>query len=147
MLGITKVAEGGKKEGGEGGPRQLPLLANGHKAGAQPQSQTGSEEEAPGLETDNDVWGLAVGLDNVQLKGPDEGLMQGGIREDGQDILEQDSGRGEVRKLAQRSAESYLKTGEFGGAGGIGGGLSGDLGGCGIWYIFRRVLRSLRWTC
>lgn len=56
--------------------------------------------------------------------------MQRRIGEDGQDILEQNSRRGEIRELAQGGAQSYLKTGEFGGAGGIGGGES-DFGG--IW--------------
>lgn len=58
--------------------------------------------------------------------------MQRGIGEDGEDVFEEDARRREVGKLAQGRAQSYLKTGEFGGAGGMGGGLSGDLGGGGI---------------
>jgi hypothetical protein len=47
-----------------------------------------------------------------------------GRREDGQDVLEEDARRGEVGELAEGAVEAYLKTGEFGGGGGIGGGES-----------------------
>ena len=109
---------------------QLALLAHRHKAGAQTQGQTGADQEAAGLEADDDVGLLAiVAGEDVQFQGAQEGLVEGGIGEDGQDILEQDARRGEVRELAQRGAQSYFKTGEFGGAGGRGGGVSGDFGG------------------
>lgn len=58
--------------------------------------------------------------------------MQRGIGEDGEDVFEEDTRGRKVGELAQGRAQSYLKTGEFGGAGGMGGGLSGDLGGGGI---------------
>lgn len=58
--------------------------------------------------------------------------MQRGIGEDGEDVFEEDTRGREVGELAQGRTQSYLKTGEFGGAGGMGGGLSGDLGGGGI---------------
>ena len=64
--------------------------------------------------------------------------MESGVGEDGEDIFEEDAGGGEIGILAQRRVQSYLKTGEFGGAGGGGGGVSGVLGGvngCGIWFI------------
>jgi hypothetical protein len=64
----------------------------------------------------------------VKFQGADEGLVERRIGEDRQDILEQNARRREVRELAQGTTQSYLKTGEFGGAGGIGGGES-DLGG------------------
>lgn len=57
--------------------------------------------------------------------------MEGGVGEDGEDVFEEDARRGEVGELAKSGAKFYLKTGEFGGAGGMGGGLSGDLGGGG----------------
>jgi hypothetical protein len=67
----------------------------------------------------------------MELEAANEGFVGGVIGEDGEDIFEEDAGGREVRKLAQRSAQLYLKTGEFGGAGGSGGGVSGDLGGGG----------------
>jgi hypothetical protein len=66
----------------------------------------------------------------VKFQGANKGLMERRVGEDREDILEQNSRGGEVRELAQGTAQSYLKTGEFGGAGGIGGGES-DLGGLG----------------
>ena len=57
--------------------------------------------------------------------------MQSVIREDREDVFEQDTWGWEVGELAQGLAQLYFKTGEFGGAGGRGGGLSGDLGGGG----------------
>lgn len=110
---------------------ELALLAHGDEAGTQAQCQARTHQEATGLETDNDI-GLLVTVvgGDVKFQGANQGLMQGGVGEDGQDILEQDSRRGEIRELAQGGAQSYRKTGEFGGAGGIGGGES-DFGG--IW--------------
>lgn len=57
--------------------------------------------------------------------------MCGGVGENREDVFKENPWRGEVRELAKGSAHLYLKTGEFGGAGGSGGGLSGDLGGGG----------------
>lgn len=110
---------------------ELALLAHGDEASTQTQRQAGTHQEATGLEADNDI-GLLITVvgDDVKFQGADQGLVQRRIGEDRKDILEQDSGRGEIRELAQGRAKSYLKTGEFGGAGGIGGGES-DFGG--IW--------------
>lgn len=120
---------------------QLALLAHRDEAGTDSQGQAGAEEEASCLKTDNHIGFLvlAVGLDDVQLQASGQSLVQGGVREDGHDILEQDARGGEVGELAQRIAQSYFKTGEFGGAGGMGGGLS-DLGGGGIWFTGGRML-------
>lgn len=113
------------------GTGELALLAHGNEAGTETEGQARAHEETTGFETDDHIGLLAtVVLENVELKGADEGLVQGVVGEDGHDILEQNSRGGEVRELAQASAQLYLKTGEFGGAGGIGGGES-DLGG--IW--------------
>lgn len=68
--------------------------------------------------------------------------MKRRVCKDRQYVFEEDSGRREVWELAEGRTESYLKTGEFGGAGGMGGGLSGVLGGGGIWLISRRMFRS-----
>lgn len=65
----------------------------------------------------------------MQLQTPQQGFVEGGVGKNGEDVLEQDAGRGEVGELAKGGTEPYFKTGEFGGAGGMGGGLSGGLGG------------------
>lgn len=125
---------------GLGGTRQLALFPHGHKARAQTKSEAGSEEKASGLQADDDVWSLAFGVvaGDVEFEGADESFVQVGVAEEGEDVFEEDARRGEVWKLAQGSVESYLKTGEFGGGGGSGGGLSGDFGG-GIWMVSGRV--------
>lgn len=112
------------------GAGELALLAHGDETGTETQRQAGSHKEATGLEADNDIGLLAVVGEDVKFQGADQGLMQSRIGKDRQDILEQNSRGGEIRELAQGGAQSYLKTGEFGGAGGIGGGES-DFGG--IW--------------
>jgi hypothetical protein len=55
-------------------------------------------------------------------------LVQLRIGEDGKDIFEQNTWRREVWKLSDGGVESYLKIGEFGGAGG--GGVSR-----GVWEV------------
>jgi hypothetical protein len=115
---------------------KLALLAHGNEAGTETQGQAGTHQEATSLKADNDIGLLATVVgENVQLQGANEGLMQSVIGEDGHNILEQNSRRGEVRELAQGTAQLYLKTGEFGGAGGIViSGLSGLFGNWGgIW--------------
>lgn len=112
------------------GSRQLALLAHRNEASTEAQSQAGADQKATSLQTNDDIGLLAaVALKDMQFQRADEGLVQGRVGEDRQDILEQDSRGREVRELAQGSAQSYFKTGEFGGAGGMGGGVSGDLGG------------------
>lgn len=68
--------------------------------------------------------------------------MKRSICKDREDIFEENSRRREVWELAEGPTKSYLKTGEFGGAGGMGGGLSGVLGGGGIRFITRRMFRG-----
>ncbi len=70
-------------------------------------------------------------FEDVEFEAADEGFVHGVIGENRKDVFEENSGGREVRKLAQRRAQLYLKTGEFGGAGGSGGGVFGDLGGGG----------------
>ena len=72
----------------------------------------------------------------MELQCSDKGFVEGGVGEDGQDVFEQYTGRGEVRKLSERLVKAYLKIGEFGGGGGGGGGESGVLGG-GIGLVSR----------
>jgi hypothetical protein len=115
---------------------QLALLANRDKASAKSQGQAGAEKEASSLQS-NDNIGLLVTVcfEDVQFEATEEGFVQGRIGEDRKDILEENARRGEVGELAQSGAKSYFKTGEFGGAGGMGGGVSGDFGGGGIWSL------------
>lgn len=110
------------------GAWQLAPLADRHKGRAQPQGKGGPKEKAAGIEANNNVGLRGEGLLDVQLERVDQGLKQGGVCEDGQDVLEQDAGGGEVGELAQGGLELYFKIGEFGGGGGTGGGES-SLGG------------------
>ena len=116
---------------GDDRSRQLSLLPDGDKGSPESQGQGRAEEKPTSIETDDDIWFLVctIGLEQMQLEAPDERLVEGRVCEDGQDILEQDTWRREIRELAQRRAQLHLKTGEFGGAGGRGGGVPGDLGG------------------
>lgn len=121
--------------GGNTGARQLALLADRHKASVQSESQAGAEQEAAGVQADDDI-GLdgVVGVakvEELQLEGAEEGCVDGRVDEPWHDIQEVDAGDGEVGKAAQGLLEAYLCTGEFGGGGGGGGGLSsrGMLGG------------------
>ena len=106
------------------GTWELTPLTDRHEGRAEPQGQGGAEEEAAGIQANDDIGLLGEGLLDVQLEGVDERLEQGGVGEDGQDVLEQDARLREVGELAQGGAEVYFKTGEFGGTGGIGGGES-----------------------
>lgn len=104
---------------------QLALLSHSGKGNAEAQSQTRAEEEATGVEADNDI-GLAVakGLGDLQLEGGQQGGMGIRVGEEGHDVDEVNPWDGEVGELAQRLAQAYLCTGELGGGGGGGGGLS-----------------------
>ena len=64
-------------------------------------------------------------------------MVESRISEEREDIFEENAGRREIGKLAQRLVEAYLKTGEFGGGGGLMGGLS--LGFRGIWTVAGRM--------
>jgi hypothetical protein len=78
------------------------------------------------------------------LERADKTLVELRVCENGQDVLKQNAGLGEIGELAQRRLELYLKTGEFGGGGGMGGGES-SLGGMavalerGVWGALWRV--------
>ena len=61
---------------------------------------------------------------DVELQSMDEGFVEGRIAEEGEDVFKEDAGGREVGELAQRVVQSYLKTGELGGGGGLTGGLS-----------------------
>lgn len=81
-------------------PRQLPLLAHRHKARAQSQGQAGPDQKAAGLETHDDIGLLATGgLEDVQFQGAQEGFVDGGVGEDGEDVFEEDAGGWEVGEL------------------------------------------------
>lgn len=118
--------------GGDAGTGELALLADGSKGDTEAESEAGAEEEATGVETDNDVGLLAgKGLGNLELEGVDEGGVGLGVGKERHDVDKVNAGDGEVGELAQVVAKGYLCTGELGGGGGGGGGLSsrGILGG------------------
>lgn len=108
---------------------QLALLPNGDESRAESQREAWPEKKASGFEANDDIWLLTtITLGDVKLEGPHKGFVQAGIGEDREDVLEENSRRGEVWELAESAVKSYFKTGEFGGAGGGGGGES-SLGG------------------
>lgn len=85
--------------------RQLALLADGHEAGVQPQGQRGAEQEASGVQADDDV-GLddvvgAAEVEELQLEGAEEGGVGGRVKEPWHNIQEVDTGDGEVGKTAE----------------------------------------------
>lgn len=92
--------------------RQLALLTHRGKAAAEPQSQTGAEQEAASLETDNHI-GLFEVVGYVQLESAKQRLVEGRVGEDRQDVLEQDTRRGKVGELAQRRLELCLEGRKF----------------------------------
>lgn len=85
-------------------PRQLAPLAHRHKAGAQSQRKTGAEQEATRIQAHDDIWlaGGAKLLRDGKLQRAQQALVQRGVGEDGQNVLEQDARLGEVGELAQR---------------------------------------------
>lgn len=111
--------------GSDARARQLALLPDGSKADAEAQGQAGAEEEAAGVEANNDI-GLvgAEGLGDLQLEGGQQRGVGVRVGEEGHDVDEVNPRDGEVGELAQRLAQAYLCTGELGGGGGGGGGLS-----------------------
>lgn len=102
---------------------ELALLAHGDKACAELQGKLGPEEEATSVQAYYDI-GLDAELKNLKLERAEKGLVGGGILEDGQDVDEVDAGDWEVGKATKGGKQVYLCTGEFGGTGGGGGGLS-----------------------
>lgn len=81
--------------------RELSRLSNGCEAGTQAQGQRWAEEEATGVETDDHVGGLAiVEGSHLQLERTDEGLVQRGRGEKGEDVDEVDAGNREVREVS-----------------------------------------------
>ena len=71
---------------------ELAALSDGDKRGAETESDDGTEEEATGVEADNDVWGGSgePGVDVVDEMG-DEFLEGLGVLEQGEDVEEGDS--------------------------------------------------------
>lgn len=109
--------------GGDAGSGELALLADRDEAGAELQCELRSEEEASSVQAHYDI-GLGAELENLELEGAEKSLVGGGVLEDGQDVDEVDAGDGEVGEATQGGKQAYLCTGEFGGTGGGGGGLS-----------------------
>lgn len=107
--------------------RELSFLPDRNKRGTQSQGKGWSKQEATSIEPHDNVWLLPISSKNMQFETSDQRLMERGVSKNGEDVFEQNAWRGEVLELSQRRAKLYFKTGEFGGAGGRGGG-DGDLG-------------------
>jgi hypothetical protein len=113
--------------------RQLAAFPNRHEPGLKAKCQSGSNVETSCVEPDDDIGAArpAVLLADKIHQCVDKQGMQVRIRKEGRDVLEENAGRGKVGILPQRSFQLYLGSGELGGGGGRGGGLStrGPLGG------------------
>ena len=113
---------------GGAGAGQLAALADGDEGGSEAEGERGGEEEAAGVEADDNVGEAPVaageGGADLELEGAQEGGVDGGVAEQGHDVDEGDAGDGEAVEAPQGAAQAYLCTGEFGGGGGGGGGLS-----------------------
>lgn len=116
--------------GGGAGAWQLALLADGDEGGVEAQGQRGAEEEAAGVEPDDDVGPEGRGgggprgkRQHLELESAQQGGVRGRVEEEGHDVEEDDAGDGEVGEAPQGVEQLYLGTGEFGGGGGGGGGL------------------------
>lgn len=122
--------------GGDTRAGQLALLADGDEAGVEAQGHGWAEQEATGVEADDDVRGdgvaIAAEVLELKLQGAEQGGVDLGVEEPGHDVQEVDARDGEVGKAAEGLLQAYLCTGEFGGGGGGGGGLSsrGMVGRC-----------------
>lgn len=118
ILAIFLLVRGRDTRAGE-----LALLADGDEAGVELQGELGTEEEATSVQAYDDIR-LGAKLENLELESAEEGPVGGGVLEDGQNVDEVDAGDGEVGEATQGGEQVYLCTGEFGGTGGGGGGLS-----------------------
>lgn len=115
--------------------RELALLADRHEAGTETEGKRGTEEEATGIEADHDVGLAGRGeVKNLELEGTEELLVNRGVLEEGQNVDKVDALDREVLEATELLEQGYLCTGEFGGTGGGGGGLSsrGILAGVGL---------------
>lgn len=115
--------------------RELALLADRHEAGTQTEGKRRTEEEAARIEANYNVGLDGRGeIENLEFKGAEELLMNLGVLEEGQDVDEVNALDGEVLEATELLEKGYLCTGEFGGTGGGGGGLSsrGILAGVGL---------------
>lgn len=128
---------------------KLALLSDRNKSSSQSQCQCRTEQESTALESNNDV-DVAVhaqlGVEDIgdlQFEGTHQSTEQIVRGEQRHDVLEENAGSGEIGVLAQAVLELYLKTGEFGGTGGMGGGESSlggmATGGEGGWIGLGRV--------
>lgn len=123
---------------GHTGTRQLALLANSNEARVELQGQRRTEQEASGIQADNDIGlDLVIGtakLKKLQLERSQQSCVDGRVQEPWHNIKKVDARNGEVAEAPQSLGQAYLCTGEFGGGGGGGGGLSsrGMVGGVGL---------------
>lgn len=101
----------------------LALLANWSELASESQSETWAEKEASGIKRNDNVWLGWEAVDDLELEGKEESLLQRWVGEEWEDVDKVNALDWEIWEVTQRSVQSYLCTGEFGGTGGIGGGL------------------------
>ena len=103
---------------------KLALLANSSERNAEAKRKTRAEKETTGVEANDNVGLGRESLGNLELEGINKGGMGDWVGEERHNVDEVNSRDREVGEAAQRLAQAYLCTGEFGGTGGGGGGLS-----------------------
>lgn len=85
---------------------ELASLTDGGKSSAEAHSDQGAEEEATGIQTDNNVDLLVNGGVDVVDNVGDHHLDSNRILEQGEDILEQDTLLGKVGNIADKRVDA-----------------------------------------
>jgi hypothetical protein len=104
--------------------RELALLADSSKRNTETERKTRAEEEATGVKAYDNIRLGGESLGDLKFESIDKGGMGGWVGEERHNIDKVDTRDREVGEASQRLAQAYLCTGEFGGTGGGGGGLS-----------------------
>jgi hypothetical protein len=102
--------------------RKLALLPDWGEACSQSQRERWAKEKTARIECNNNVWLGFEGSEDLQLQRTDQGFVQLGVGEEREDIYKVDTSDRKVGEVTEGAVQSYLPLGEFGGAGGIGGG-------------------------
>lgn len=87
---------------GVDGPGEFAFFTDGDEAGVEDLGDSGGEDEAAGVDADDFVDFFALGGIGKELKG---GFEEGGVSEDGGDVLEEDSGLGEIGDVPDGGVE------------------------------------------
>lgn len=109
--------------GGNAWSWDLALLANWSKLAPESQGESWAEEEASSIKRNDNIWLGREAVENLELKGEEESLLEDWVGEEWEDVDKVNALDWEVWEVTESCVQSYLCTGEFGGTGGIGGGL------------------------